>query len=407
MPDPLVPLARLTPQAPTWLDKENPEWRGNYLVRYWEPEWQSIIFGTPNSLLDKIIDAGFDGVYLDKIDSFEDWEKTRTGAKREMADFVIKLAAYARTKKPGFVIVPQNGEELLELSDYVRTIDAIAKEDLIFGGAARKDGERNPAKEILKAKAHLDKARKARKPVLAVEYLDRLDLVIEAKTKLTRYGYIPFFAERALERSPQTLTPAAAPYPPRNKSDSRTHLRLFGRRSGAFQLAAFQLRGALAWSGPTGGVLGAACLNSRGAGADVAFLCAYPISQRACECGFAVYHRIRSDHRIRRDPDCEFRPRVAVYAGRVPGGDDHAADCWMCRRSFPMFLLGLVVAAVLTGLIGVAMEVVLLRRIYRAPELLQLLATFGVVLIVQDLVMRVWGPLEILGPRAPGSAGRG
>ena len=48
------------------------------------------------------------------------------------------------------------------------------------------------------------------------------------------------------------------------------------------------------------------------------------------------------------------------------------------------------------------MEVGLLRRIYHAPELLQLLATFGVVLIVQDLVIKVWGPLEILGPRAPG-----
>ena len=48
------------------------------------------------------------------------------------------------------------------------------------------------------------------------------------------------------------------------------------------------------------------------------------------------------------------------------------------------------------------MELVLLRRIYRVPELFQLLATFGVVLAVQDLVLKVWGPLDILGPRAPG-----
>ena len=51
------------------------------------------------------------------------------------------------------------------------------------------------------------------------------------------------------------------------------------------------------------------------------------------------------------------------------------------------------------------MEVVLLRRIYRVPELFQLLATFGVVLVVQDLVLKVWGPLDILGPRAPGLRG--
>ena len=74
-------------------------------------------------------------------------------------------------------------------------------------------------------------------------------------------------------------------------------------------------------------------------------------------------------------------------------------------RSFPMFLLGLLVAAALTGLIGIAIEVLLLRRIYRAPELLQLLVTFGLVLVIQDAVIRVWGPLEILGPRAPGLRG--
>ncbi|HRK18395.1 MAG TPA: ABC transporter permease [Hyphomicrobiaceae bacterium] len=74
-------------------------------------------------------------------------------------------------------------------------------------------------------------------------------------------------------------------------------------------------------------------------------------------------------------------------------------------NSFPMFIAGLLIAAAITGLIGVFMEVALLRRIYKMPELLQLLATFGVVLIVQDLVMRVWGPLEILGPRAPGLKG--
>jgi branched-chain amino acid transport system permease protein len=74
-------------------------------------------------------------------------------------------------------------------------------------------------------------------------------------------------------------------------------------------------------------------------------------------------------------------------------------------RSLPMFLLGVLLAAVAVGVIGVAMELVLLRRIYRVPELFQLLATFGVVLIVQDLVVAIWGPLDILGPRAPGLAG--
>src|SRR5215207_5853347 len=69
------------------------------------------------------------------------------------------------------------------------------------------------------------------------------------------------------------------------------------------------------------------------------------------------------------------------------------------------FWVGILVSALAVGLLGVAMEVLLLRRIYRAPELFQLLATFGVVLVVQDIVIAVFGPQDILGPRAPGLRG--
>jgi cysteinyl-tRNA synthetase len=61
---------------PDWLEGENPEWEGNYKVRYWESGWQEIIFGNDDSYLKKIMDAGFDGVYLDIIDAFEYFEDT-------------------------------------------------------------------------------------------------------------------------------------------------------------------------------------------------------------------------------------------------------------------------------------------------------------------------------------------
>ena len=59
---------------PDWLDEENPDWPGNFLVKYWEQEWQDIIFGNEDSYMKKILDAGFSGVYLDIIDSFEYFE---------------------------------------------------------------------------------------------------------------------------------------------------------------------------------------------------------------------------------------------------------------------------------------------------------------------------------------------
>jgi len=60
--------------APSWLAGENPDWQGNYKVRYWDETWQEIIYGNDNSYLKKIIDAGFDGVYLDIIDAYEYFE---------------------------------------------------------------------------------------------------------------------------------------------------------------------------------------------------------------------------------------------------------------------------------------------------------------------------------------------
>ena len=59
---------------PAWLLEENPDWPGNYKVRYWDPEWQAIIYGNCGSYLAKILAAGFDGVYLDLIDAFETFE---------------------------------------------------------------------------------------------------------------------------------------------------------------------------------------------------------------------------------------------------------------------------------------------------------------------------------------------
>jgi cysteinyl-tRNA synthetase len=56
---------------PSWLGPENPDWQGNDRVKYWEKTWQDIIYGNDNSYMKKILDAGFDGAYLDIIDAFD------------------------------------------------------------------------------------------------------------------------------------------------------------------------------------------------------------------------------------------------------------------------------------------------------------------------------------------------
>lgn len=63
-----------TNNKPEWIVAENPNWIGNFKVKYWDETWQDIIYKKTGSYLDKITIAGFDGVYLDIIDAFEYFE---------------------------------------------------------------------------------------------------------------------------------------------------------------------------------------------------------------------------------------------------------------------------------------------------------------------------------------------
>jgi branched-chain amino acid transport system permease protein len=76
---------------------------------------------------------------------------------------------------------------------------------------------------------------------------------------------------------------------------------------------------------------------------------------------------------------------------------------WLSQ--FVGFWLSVPLAAITVGFLGTVVEIALLRRIYRAPELLQLLATFALVLVIKDFALWAWGPEDMLGPRAPGLTG--
>src|SRR5438094_641715 len=69
------------------------------------------------------------------------------------------------------------------------------------------------------------------------------------------------------------------------------------------------------------------------------------------------------------------------------------------------FYVAVALAALAVGALGTVVEVGLLRRVYRAPELYQLLLTFALVLVVSDVVKLVWGSENKTGPSAPGLGG--
>ena len=58
-------------KPPAWIVELNQDWEHNYRVKYWAPEWKQILYGSPSAQLDRILQAGFDGVFLDVVDVYQ------------------------------------------------------------------------------------------------------------------------------------------------------------------------------------------------------------------------------------------------------------------------------------------------------------------------------------------------
>lgn len=200
------------PTRPRWLLEANPQWIGNFPVRFWDRQWQSIVFGSPQAYLERILSAGFDGVYLDRADVFQDLETERTDAEDEMACFIVKLAEHARSIRPDVLIVMQNAEELVRRADVRLAIDGLAKEDLLFGVAH--DEAPNPPDMVGETLADLAIAHRSKLPVLVVEYLSRQGPALRAIRRISGLGYLPLITERSLGTlrfEPQRTDPVKIP----------------------------------------------------------------------------------------------------------------------------------------------------------------------------------------------------
>ena len=210
---------------PRWLGEENPRWDGNYKVRFWEPSWQQILVEGPflgpggtrvPSYLDRILEAGFDGVYLDIVDGYEDFLDENPDARRQMVDLVERIRDRGRARfrapeaedapHPGFQVIAQNASELLTDgalgARYLQAITGIAQEETWFlSHDEARDGAESAAIE-----ARLDRARAAGLLVLTVDYAKREQTLREVYARARRKGYVPYVTRVELDR----ITPPPA-----------------------------------------------------------------------------------------------------------------------------------------------------------------------------------------------------
>ena len=182
-------------KRPSWVYKADKDWKGDYIVRYWDPDWQRIIYGTPHSIIDKILDAGFDGISIDRVDAYYYFGDTNE-RRSQMVDLIKGISGYIRARKPDAVILAQNAEEILDNKDYIASIDGIAKEDLIYGISHTE--RRNPEGDIQHSTKLLDAARAAGKVIFVIEYLKDKAHIAEAREYMNKHDFVLYVGQRDL-----------------------------------------------------------------------------------------------------------------------------------------------------------------------------------------------------------------
>lgn len=181
---------------PEWMGSANARWQGDHRVRHWHPDWQAIVFGNAQSIFHRLIKAGFDGAYLDRVDIYQFWCSERASSFEDMIGFVEALSKWSKSQKPGFLVLPQNGEELLASAAYRAAIDGVGKEDYIFGD--RGNEVQNYDTRIELQTELLSHAAKAGLPIFAIEYARNPDNQKRARELHAKLGTVLYFGPRSL-----------------------------------------------------------------------------------------------------------------------------------------------------------------------------------------------------------------
>jgi len=200
--------------APDWLGPLNPDWPESRKVRYWDQDWQDIMFNDARTGdVDAIVKAGFDAAYLDIVDAYYFWgaevsanqyqagdPKNEKQAAQRMVDFVVNMTAHARETNEDFFVIPQNGAWIIDAlagdkartAAYLDAIGGIGIEDLYFRGNKDENNGLRPDEEtiaILK-RDFLDKGI----PVFVVDYINDAKKVAQFNRMVLADGFIPYAA---------------------------------------------------------------------------------------------------------------------------------------------------------------------------------------------------------------------
>lgn len=215
--------------SPDFLVAADPDgWEGNYPVAYWDSAWQSLWLGSDGIVAD-LARLGFDGVYLDWIESYDD-DRVRAVAEKAgilpeaaMISFVEKLGEAGRAINPDFLIVAQNAIYLIDADPdrYTKAIDALAVEGTWFHGLGDSDWDDPDSGDMhdLHEAEYSTPARLAQillyqnagLPVFSADYALKEDNAAKVYSEARNRGIIPLVTRVSLSKLTETPPPILRP----------------------------------------------------------------------------------------------------------------------------------------------------------------------------------------------------
>ncbi len=179
---------------------ENPQWAGNFYVKFWDADWQSIIMGR----VEEAIELGYEGIYLDIVDGFmvEEVIAAYDGKdiRADMEQFVMAISEHAKSLNPDFKVIPQNAVELLAEAgdssvanqDYIDAIDGVGVEDLFYADNSVATWSKWDVE-------YLQHVMNAGKFVLSTSYPTQLAKQISFVEQAVELGFLVFVGNRLLD----------------------------------------------------------------------------------------------------------------------------------------------------------------------------------------------------------------
>lgn len=198
-------------------------WQGNYPVAYWQQQWKDIWLGS-NGIVADLAGRGFDGVYLDWVEAYDDTTvmqfALQEGVDPEdaMMTFIEEIGNAGRAINPEFLVVSQNAPYLLDTDPgrYASLIDALATEDTWFYGSGGADwddpasgdlrggirhvGDYSTASRILQNGRYLEMGI----PVFTVDYCVSEANAAQVYQDARSYGFVPLVTRVSLSQMTET-----------------------------------------------------------------------------------------------------------------------------------------------------------------------------------------------------------